>query len=45
MSFEDTETPHFLVSAILYNITYSRHCWARAIERTFQMVYALMAQM
>jgi len=44
MSFEDTGTPDFLVSAILYNITYSRYFWDRAIVRTFQMVYVLMAQ-
>jgi len=43
MSLEDTGTPDILVSAVLYTITHSRHCWARAIMRTFQMVYALMA--
>ena len=42
MSLEDTGTSDILVSAILYTITYSRHCWARTIVRTFQMVYALM---
>jgi len=43
ISLEDTGTPDILVSAILYTITYSQHCWARTIVRTFRMVYALMA--